>query len=156
MNQHAPLEESKLDIGLMAHMKRNTMNDFPQQNNGPISQQQLQAIIKRMFNPDDMSKWGSSEFDGSFCDNNGGGVGRTVSLLTDNQVDKGRNFGDTFEVQTLVSVGAQSQLWKVRNKGTGVGYTLKIVKKSKYGKEWRKVNTQINKYKQIVSIIRLL
>jgi hypothetical protein len=66
-----------------------------------------------MFNPDDMSRWGNSDFgDGS----DSGGELKASSQMLDNNQEKSRQFIENFELLEAVSIGCHSSMWKVRSK----------------------------------------
>ena len=100
-----------------------------------------------------MSKWGSSEFEGSCgeCSN----LARSVSGFGGSPVDeKGltKMFLENLEVIEPMSISSHSSIWKVRNRLNMNPYVLKIIRKYKYGKYWKRISTQLVKYKQLVII----
>jgi len=84
------------------------------------------------------SKWGQSMMDG-----------RSVSAIGENNQEKCKHFVDNYDMIELLSVGAHSVIWKVRSRITGQFFVLKIVKKIKYGRHWRKLLPHFQKYKTI-------
>jgi hypothetical protein len=83
-------------------------------------------------------------------------MGRSVSGITDNNQDKSRQFMENYDLVEGMSIGAHSFIWKVKSRVTSQFFCLKIIKKQKYGRHWRKVMQLFTKYKTIVSIILIL
>lgn len=100
-----------------------------------------------MFNNDDASKMGSSEF--GDCSNWGdaSNVGKSISAIQDNNQDKARQFLDNYDIIEGISIGAHSVSWKVKSRITGGYLCLKIIRKQKYSRHWKKVMTLFGKYK---------
>lgn len=75
--------------------------------------------------------------------------GRSVSALNDNNQDKARQFVENYNLVEPLSIGAHSNIWKVQSKLTRQYFVLKIIKKSKFGRHWKKFMPPINKLKTI-------
>ena len=55
----------------------------------------------------------------------------------------------------MLSIGPQSKTWKIKHIETGEFYVLKIIQKCKFQKLHRKYQTNIEKYKKLVSLTQL-
>lgn len=75
--------------------------------------------------------------------------GRSISAIGENNNDKSKQFVENYDIIEPMSVGAHSTIWKVRSRITGQFFVLKIIKKIKYGRHWRKLLTHFQKYKLI-------
>jgi hypothetical protein len=73
-----------------------------------------------------------------------------VSGITDNNQDRSRQFMENYDLVEGMSIGAHSFIWKVKSRVTSQFFCLKIIKKQKYGRHWRKVMQLFAKYKNIV------
>ena len=56
---------------------------------------------------------------------------------------------ENYDLVEGMSLGANSTIWKVKSRVTSQFFCLKIIKKQKYGRHWRKVMQLFSKYKTI-------
>jgi hypothetical protein len=82
-----------------------------------------------MFNNDDASKIGSSEF--GDCSNWGdaSNAGKSIAGIGENNQDKSRQFMENYDIVEGLTIGAHSVTWKVRSRITGQFFCLKVIKK---------------------------
>lgn len=114
-----------------------------------VSQNQIQDLLKKMFHNDDGSKFGNSEFGDVSKWDQASQMDRTYSALTDNNQDRGKQFVENYQIIEPISIGAHSTIWKIRSRLTQQNFILKMIKKFKYGRHWRKVLPAFSKYKKI-------
>ena len=72
-----------------------------------------------MFNNEDASKFGSSEFgDGVSNWGDASNNGRSISAVTANNQERSRQFVENYDIIEPVSIGAHSIIWKVKSRIT--------------------------------------
>jgi hypothetical protein len=78
--------------------------------------------------------------------NNGDFCGSNLDVAEAN-IERSKFFIENYEIMECFSVGAHSSMWKAKNKNNRMIFLLKIIRKFKYGKGYKKVFSLMQKYK---------